>query len=149
MIQLYIHSFSFRFFSHIYYHRILHRVLCAVFIYVNVVLVQSFVNIIHNLFMLFCFVLFYFILFYFFRVTSAAYGSSNLGVESELQLQAYNTSATAIGDPGCVYDLHWSPRQCQTLNTLIEARDKTCILMNPSQFCYSWTMTGTLEIIFI
>ena len=58
-----------------------------------------------------------------------------LGVELELQLQAY-TTATATWDPSHVCDLHHSSRQHWILNPLSEARDQTCILMDTSQVCY-------------
>ena len=45
-----------------------------------------------------------------------------LGVESELQLQAYAT-ATATQDPSCICDLYHSSRQRRIFNPLIEARD--------------------------
>ena len=45
-----------------------------------------------------------------------------LGVESELQLQAY-TTATATPDLSCVFDLHHSSQQSQILNPLSGARD--------------------------
>ena len=48
-----------------------------------------------------------------------------LGVESELQLQAYAT-ATTTTDP--TYTV-----ARQTLNPLNEARDGSCILMDPSR----------------
>ena len=51
-----------------------------------------------------------------------------LGVESELQLPAYTTAA-ATQDWSRVCDLHHSSWQCQILNPLIEAKDRTCILM--------------------
>ena len=54
-----------------------------------------------------------------------------LGVESELQLLAY-TAATAIWDPSHVYNLHHSSRGHWILNPLSKARDRTCILMDPS-----------------
>ena len=57
-----------------------------------------------------------------------------LGVESELQLLAY-TTATAMQDPICVFDLHHSSRQCQILNPLSEARDQIPILMDSSWVC--------------
>ena len=49
-----------------------------------------------------------------------------LGVESELQLLAY-TTATATRDLSHIYDLHHSSL------TQSEARDGTCILMDPSR----------------
>ena len=48
-----------------------------------------------------------------------------LVVELELQLPAY-TITTATQDPSHIYDLHHSSRQCQILNPLSEARDRTC-----------------------
>ena len=54
-----------------------------------------------------------------------------LGVESKLQLPAYAT-AMETPDPSCVCDLHHSSWQCRILNPLIEARDRTCILMGTS-----------------
>ena len=53
-----------------------------------------------------------------------------LGVESELQLLA---AATATWDPSCYCDLHHRSRQCQILNPLSEARDRTLILMDASR----------------
>ena len=52
-----------------------------------------------------------------------------LGIESDLQLQAYIT-ATATLDPSCICDLCCSLWQCQILNPLSEARDWTCTLMD-------------------
>ena len=54
-----------------------------------------------------------------------------LGVQSELELPAY-TTATAMGDPGCLCDLHHSSWQHWILNPLSEARDQTYILMDAS-----------------
>ena len=50
-----------------------------------------------------------------------------LGVESELQLQAY-TTATAALDPSHICDLCCRLQQCWILNPLSEARGQTCIL---------------------
>ena len=58
-----------------------------------------------------------------------------LGVPWKLQLLAY-TTATAMGDPGCICDLHHSSRQYQILNPLIEARDRICAHMDSSQICF-------------
>ena len=51
-----------------------------------------------------------------------------LGVRSELQLLPYAT-ATAALDPSCMGSLCCSLRQCQVLNPLSEARNRTHILM--------------------
>ena len=57
-----------------------------------------------------------------------------LGVELELQLLVYTTAtAIAMWDPSRVCDLHHNSRQCQVLNPLSEARDGTCVLMDPNQ----------------
>ena len=55
-----------------------------------------------------------------------------LGVESELQLSAF-AAATATRDPICICDLHYSSRQHWIPNPLMEARDRTRILMDPNQ----------------
>ena len=62
-----------------------------------------------------------------------------LGVELELKLPA-----TATWDPSCVCALHHSSQKCQILNPQSEARDRTLILMDPSQVGYHWAMAGTL-----
>ena len=58
-----------------------------------------------------------------------------LGVESELQLPVY-TTATAKWDPSLVCNLDHSSWQRLILNPLIEARDRTCFLMDTSQVRY-------------
>ena len=64
-----------------------------------------------------------------------------LGIELELQLPAY-TTAIAMQDLSCFFDLHHSPRQCWILNTLSEARDPTCNLVVPSQIRFCCAMMG-------
>ena len=56
----------------------------------------------------------------------------SLGVESELQLQAYST-ATITWDPNHICDLYHSSWQCRILNSLSEARDWTWVLIDISQ----------------
>ena len=51
--------------------------------------------------------------------TCGAYGSSQAGVESELQLLAY-TTAIATQDLSHICDLHHSSRQCWIVNPRIE-----------------------------
>lgn len=53
----------------------------------------------------------------------------SLGDELELQLPAY-TTATATPDSSHTCNLSHSLWQCQILNTLSEARDRTCLLMD-------------------
>ena len=47
-----------------------------------------------------------------------------IGVKLELQQLAY-TTATAMWDPSGICSLHHSLQQCQILNPLSEARDRT------------------------
>ena len=77
--------------------------------------------------------------FFFFR----AYGSSSLGVQSELHLLAC-TTAIAMLDPGCGCDLHHSSQQCQIFNPLCKARDQTRNFMVPSRIkpASSWILVG-------
>ena len=58
-----------------------------------------------------------------------------LGVKLELKLLAYATHA-AMWDPNHVWDLHHSSWQCQILNPLSEARDRTHILVGSSWVRY-------------
>ena len=58
-----------------------------------------------------------------------------LGAKSEIQLLAY-TTAIATQDPSRVCDLYYSSLQCQMLNPLSEARDRTWIFMDPTQVQY-------------
>ena len=74
--------------------------------------------------------MFAFLSFHLFKAT--AYGGSRLGAESELQLLAYAT-ATATQDPSHICELYHSSWQCQILDLLSEARDRTRNLMIPSQ----------------
>ena len=54
-----------------------------------------------------------------------------LGVQLELQLPAY-TTATAMPNPSCICNLHWSLWQHGILNPLREARDRIHILTDTS-----------------
>ena len=65
-----------------------------------------------------------------------------LGVKSELQLPAYAT-ATATLDLSCICNPHHSSQQHRILNPLIEARDRTHVLMDNSWVYFLCTMTGT------
>ena len=68
-----------------------------------------------------------------------------LGVELELQLLAY-TTAIAMQDPSCIYDLHHSLWQCWLLDPLREARDQTRNLMVTSQIHFPCATMGTLNL---
>ena len=70
------------------------------------------------------------------------------GVKSELQLSTY-TTATATSDPSWVCNLHHSSSQRRILNPLSKARDGTCILMDTSQICSHWAITGTPDHLFL
>ena len=61
-----------------------------------------------------------------------AYGSSQLGLEVELQPLAY-TTATATQDLSRVCSLYHSTCKHWILNPLSKARDRTCVLMDASQ----------------
>ena len=58
-----------------------------------------------------------------------------LGIELELHLLAY-TTATAMPDLSHVCGLHHNSWQCQILNPVSKARDRTCVLMDASQICF-------------
>ena len=73
-----------------------------------------------------------FVCFFFLGLHSRHMEVPRLGVESELKPLAY-TTATATWDPSCVCDPHHCSPQCQILNPLREARDRTGILMDPRQ----------------
>ena len=83
--------------------------------------------------------IFYFY-FWLFRATPAAHGGSQ--ARGWIGTTAY-TMATATWDLSCVCDLYHSSRQCQILNPMSEARDRTRNLMIPNQIHFHCTMTGT------
>ena len=87
----------------------------------------------------------YTVIFFFFcfvRAAPVAYGISQAGVKSELQLPAY-TTATAMLGLSCICNLYHSSQQCQILNPLSEARDRTRNLMVPNQIHFRHAMMGT------
>ena len=49
----------------------------------------------------------------------------------------------ATPDLSGVCKLHHSSRPCWIPDPLSEARDQTCILMDTSQICFFWAVTGT------
>ena len=61
----------------------------------------------------------------------------------QLQLPAYAT-ATATPDSSRICDLHRSSRQRWILKPLSEARDGTCMLMDPSRLSHSGNSYKTL-----
>ena len=66
-----------------------------------------------------------------------------LGVQLELQLQAYATATVISSDLSRSCNLHHRTWQCQTLNPLSGARDRTHVLMDTSWVCYCWATMGT------
>ena len=65
-----------------------------------------------------------------------------LRVKLELHLPA-TVTATAMGNPRCICNLHHSSEQHQIPNPLSKARDWTCILMDTSWICFQCTTMGT------
>ena len=86
---------------------------------------------------------FFFSFFLHFRAESAAFGGSQLGVKSGIQLLAY-TTVTAVWDLSCVCDLHHSSWQHWIPYPLSEIRDWTCILMSTNWICFHCATMGTL-----
>ena len=78
-------------------------------------------------------------IFVFFRVTIVAYGSSQSRGWIGATALVYHSNS----GPKLSLHLHHSSQQCQILNPMSESRDRTCILMDPSQVCYCWDMMGT------
>ena len=65
-----------------------------------------------------------------------------LRAESELQSLAYDTTI-ATPDPSHICNLDHSPQQHRILNSLSEARDQICILMDTSQIHFQIATVGT------
>ena len=65
-----------------------------------------------------------------------------IGVKSELQLLAY-ARATAMQELSLVWNLHHSSQQCRIPDPLNEARNGTCIIMDPSQVPFLCATLGT------
>ena len=68
----------------------------------------------------------------FFRAVPEIYGSSQAGVGTGAIALAY-TTATVTRNLSCVCDLHHSSGLRWIPNSLSEARDRTCVLMDTSQ----------------
>ena len=100
-----------------------------------------------KLFKRLCSYLFFFF-FFLFRAAPRNMEVPRPGVESDLQLPAY-TTAIATWDLSHIFALHQSLQQHWIFNTLSEARDWTCVLMDASRVCYHWAMTGLLSIFIV
>ena len=73
--------------------------------------------------------------FFFLQVHLQHMDVSRLRVKSEMQLLAY-TTATATRDLNHICNRHHSSRQCQILDLLSEARDRTGILTETTVCSY-------------
>ena len=73
----------------------------------------------------------FFFFFCLFRAASVAYGGSQARSWIGATASGY-TTATAKHDPSWVCNPHRSSQQCQILNPLSEARDRTWVLMDTS-----------------
>ena len=93
-----------------------------------------------------CFVLLSF--FFSFRATPKAYGGSQARGQIGSVAAGLHT-ATATWDLSCICNVHHSSGQCWILNPLSEARDWTCILMDPSQICFRWATMETPQCHFV
>ena len=101
-----------------------------------------------NRYTVFFFFFFFFFFFYCLGPHPGHMEVPRLGFLLELQLPAY-ARATAMPDLNCILDLHHSSQQCQILNPLSEARDRTCNLMVPRWVCLHCATTGIPSIVFL
>ena len=87
-------------------------------------------------------ILFYYLFIYFllFRATGAAYGSSQARSQIRATAAGLHHSHSNAGSKLCLWPIS---QQCQILNPLSEARDRTCILMDTSWICFHWATMGT------
>ena len=70
-----------------------------------------------------------FFFFWSFRATPEAYGNSQVSYW-------IRAVATAMPDLNQVCNVHQKSWQCQILNSLIDARDGNCVLLDASQICF-------------
>ena len=77
-----------------------------------------------------------------FRAAPGAYGGSQVRGRIGVTAATY-TTATAMQDPGRIWDLHHSSWRHQILSPLSKARDRTCNLVVPSQICFCCATMGT------
>ena len=71
----------------------------------------------------------------------------SLGLKLELQLLAYST-ATALLDANCIFDLHHSSWNTGSFNPLRKARDQTHILLDTSQILNLMSHNGNSQLYF-
>ena len=73
--------------------------------------------------------------FFLFMATPPAYGSFR--ARGQIRAAAASlTTGTATHILSCICNLHHSSQQCWILNSLSEARDRTCLLMDTSLVCH-------------
>ena len=83
-----------------------------------------------------------------FRAAPAAHGSSQArGRIGAIAASLHHSHRDARSQPR-VQPRHHRSRQCWVLILLSEARDGTCVLMNPSQICFPCVMTETPVLIY-
>ena len=83
-----------------------------------------------------------------FGAASAAGGGSQVRGQIKAVASSLHHSPSNAGSKPCLWPTH-SSQQCRILNWLSEARDRTCILMDASQFHFCWATTGLQEDFFL
>ena len=78
-----------------------------------------------------------------FRATPVAHGASQARGLSRAIAAGLHHSHSYVGSR------HHSSQQAQILNPLSKAKDRTCNLTVPSQFCFLCTMTGSPPVHFL
>ena len=85
--------------------------------------------------------------FFLFTATTAEYGTSQargwIRAAAKSPHQSHSNARSS-----CIFDLHHSSQQCYILNPLIEARDRTHILIDTSRVFFCWAMMGTPQLTF-
>ena len=79
---------------------------------------------------------------FFFKSHTVACGSSQAKGQTGAAVASLDHSQTTQ-DPSFICNLHHSSQQRLILNPLSEARDRTCVLMDTSQFHYCWATVET------
>ena len=89
----------------------------------------------------------FFLFFCLFKIEPTANGGSQAGGWIRSVAVSY-AIATATPDLSCVCERHHSSKQCQILNPLSGAKDRTCILMDTSWVHCHWATMRTLCVSF-
>ena len=77
----------------------------------------------------------------FFRAEPEVYGGSQARGPIRVVAAGIHHSYSNVRSEPCL-DLHHSSRKRQILNSVSEARDQTCVLMDTSQIHFPWATTG-------